>query len=589
MRIWLRDHWRTTVLVTAVAAAATVAVEVAAGFGGLRLTPVPALDAGLRWTSASLDPGTLGQAAVRQAAGWLAAVGWAGALVGIVCILTLAAQQAAVRTPEIAIHRAVGASRRTLAVAALAEGLLVVGVGVGLGTGLATAIGATAAARWPGGSAGWEPAWLATVVTVGVAVLIGSLFPLWGARRRRVAEVDLAPPPLGIPALQLGAALAVLVAGATLVRHGAPVEHAGQLLPSAEARIIRFESADSTVAGRAGTLGSLLDRLQADSAGADRGRVVSVASPGAHTGTGTVDELMTECGQCFVGGIFLKYRPLQATYHTASADTFRARGARLVAGRVFDRNDDHDSARVAVVNLYLARRYFQDGEAVGRQLFPGGRLSGTGYRVIGVVDDGRAAGLGGGSAPLEAVYLSSLQHPPRVVEVLIESGTGSRPPPEWLDRQPIGSYRPIDRLTGADLGEAIRGPVRWFGRLFLVEGALVLGLAIAGTMSLMLLWVRALRQELAVRRSVGARRRQIVALVLGRAARTGLWGIGLALAFFGPALWPELGRIMPGVPVWEPDLVAGFGALLVAAALIAAVVPAIRAGQATPADLWRQR
>ncbi len=199
------------------------------------------------------------------------------------------------------------------------------------------------------------------------------------------------------------------------------------------------------------------------------------------------------------------------------------------------------------------------------------------------------AGLGGGSAPLEAVYLSSLQHPPRVAELLIDAGAGSRPPPADFDPVPMAGYRVTDRMSGADLAAATTGPMRWFGRMFLAEGVLVLVLAVVGTMSLMLLWVRALRQELAIRRSVGARRRQVIALVLAHAARTGIWGVGLALAFFGPALWPELGRIMPGVPAWEPDLVFGAAAILVAAALIAAIAPAIRASRATPADLWRQR
>jgi len=465
------------------------------------------------------------------------------------------------------IHRAVGASRRELRRRAIGGGALIAGLAVGVGLALGAA-GAVAGERsWPGPGSTWQ--WTATIpiLLVGAAVLLGALFPLTVLRARRLAEPPAAVAPLTIPALQLGLALTIIVAGAMVIRQVAPTAGA-RTATSLTGGWISEAQADGDLERRAARYDSLLQRLR--EAGSS---LVSLTNVGGHLGLGTVDRLSTECGQCYVGGIFLKWRDLDATYHTVSADTFQARGIRVVEGRGFTAADRLGGQPVAVVNLHLARRYFESGQALGHAVFPGGRLGGTAYRVVGVVDDGRAEGIGGGQGPLEQIYFSSLQHPATRMEV-------------WTSgRATIDPSMATPKAFPAYLATE-RRPLQWFGRWFSIVGIVTLLLGSAGTGALLWLWVLALRPELGIRRAVGARRGQILLFLMGPACRTGLAGGAAGLIFFGPVLWPEISRLAPGTPWWQPGLIWPVATLLVAVAAIGALVPGLAASRASCTDLW---
>jgi hypothetical protein len=557
-------------IASAAATAAVTAILVAS-----RVVPFPAgrdqLPATIPFGSTVETAAILANRATDQLLAWLAVIGWGTLALGLVTTLSLWADRAARGRFEIAIHRAVGASRRTLVRGALTEGSALAATALVLGIAVGGLLGVSLAGPWPHAWHGLVSRLAFVGPTVAGTVLLGALFPLWTARSRRTVALDEAPAPLGIAAVQLGASLALLVAGWMVVDRGRLVTAASRPRGLDSAAVVyHLAATDHSPLD----LGTLVDRLHRD------GRHISVTGPGGHLGLGPVDEMITDCGQCYVGGIFLKWRPLRAGYLTASADTFEARGLTILEGRGFSDQDRIGAPPVAVVNRYLASRYFQDGRPLGRVIFLGGTMRGPGYRVIGVVDDPRPIGLGGGEQPLETVYLSSLQHPAPAAEVVL-------PPGESLPTPVAG--RITRRETGAGLVARAMAPMRWFGQWFLLEGTFALCLAVAGTAALMLLWVRSLRFEFAVRRAVGARQRDILGLVARRSVRTGLTGTGIALAFFGPAIWPELASIVPGTPSWSPRLVLEGAILLVGAALVASIAPLVRIRKATPTELWSAR
>jgi len=572
MRLVLASQWRPTASILLAAAMAAAAFTAVASFpqpSPLQLAGTAALDGGIPFTQLAVPPTATVQRAVDQLLDWLLIIGWAAALVGAATILALWAVQSSARGVDLSIHRAVGASRRLLLGGALGEGFGVAALAVLIGIAAGSAAAAAGARAWPG-QAHWSLRIATAVIVLAGAVLVGALFPLWSIRSRRVAERVPIPPPLSIPAAQLGASLAILVAGSMVASRGRAALTPGVERPAPAATVYRLEATLSPLAERSDRYRELLDHLRGVP-----NVSASLASPGAHQGLGTVDELITDCGQCLVGGIILKWRRLRATYHTASADTFEARGAHLTEGRGFSAADRIGAAPVAIVNRYLADRYFERGKAVGREVFLGGRMGGTPYRVVGIVEDGRPAALGGGLEPLETIYLSTLQHPGSAAELVV---TGPAPDGSIAN---FTGIRVKDRLLGADLAQRTRQPLWWFGRAFLLEGAAVLALALLGTSTLMLLWVKSLESELAIRRSVGARRRDILGFVLRPAVRTGLFGVAIGLVFFGPAIWPELARVAPGLESLEPPLVARYAALLVTTATISALVPAVRAARAS--------
>ena len=53
---------------------------------------------------------------------------------------------------------------------------------------------------------------------------------------------------------------------------------------------------------------------------------VSLTSPGALVGLGTVDWVETDCGQCLTGGMYVRFQDERAAHHVVSPDTFAVFG-----------------------------------------------------------------------------------------------------------------------------------------------------------------------------------------------------------------------------------------------------------------------
>jgi hypothetical protein len=255
-------------------------------------------------------------------------------------------------------------------------------------------------------------------------------------------------------------------------------------------------------------------------------------------------------------------------------------GTGVVAGRGITAADRWDAPRVAVVSRSLAAREFQNGEAIGRRI----KVAGAGREwstVVGVVDDPQPTGLGGGAQPRYAVYLSVLQYPPPSVDLLVRAPPGTDTAraagpaiAAALGTPPApGAWRRESALRAAEAR-----PLRWFGRWLAWEGWAMLLVATIGAAALMHLWVRSLAAELGLRRAVGARRRQVIGLVLRRALGVAAAGVLIAL-WFGPPVWGILPTMLTGATGWETGTVTRFAAILAAAVLAAALVPARRAAR----------
>ena len=532
-----------------------------------------------RWTPDAAPATAVRAESTRELLGLLSLTAWAVVAVAGCSVLVISAGRARGRRVEVQVRRAVGAGRRTLLGAFAGEGAVLALCTASAGVALGSLGASRAAGSWPGATASWHAVSLPVVATIAIVTVLGALFPLGYSWTRRVAEIPPAPPSLTLASVQLAVALTALVAGSLLQdRAGQMLGAVGSPAGAADGRWYRVDLGRLEPETRGRAYANLLSDLKADR----QVGVASVSTPGALVGLGTVDYLETDCGNCAVGLIFLKWRVLRATYHSASADTFYARGFPIAEGRTFTLADSTGGKRVAIVNRYLAARYFEGGRALGRTVWLGGRVSGAGYEVVGVVDDGRPAGFGGGNLPREAVYLSTLQHPPAVADLLVRpagagvASAGAGPIARTLGRLPDSIPEPAYLAREA-------APVRWFGRWFRLQGAAALLLAMAGVLGLMRLWVEALRPELAIRRAVGARRRAIAGFVLARASVTGIRGVAIAVVFFGPFLWGELARLAPGTPALPIPLVARFGLLLTVAALLGALAPAAIASRRPPA------
>ena len=580
------DRW--TLALVAVAAiagllayvpASTLYRAAARGVGVLRLayTPVPVTD--IRWTTAVRGGGVTQQAAIDDLLLilYMAAIG--ALAVSVLAIVSVSAARAWRRARELVVRRAVGASRRNLLLSALAEALGVVLVAGGVGVLLAGGAMRVGVALWPGIAEGWRLAPVGALSVIGMTILLAAIAPVGAAASRRLIDTDERAIPGFIPAVQLGLSLALLAASVAVLRRPIPGGQASTV-GDENGVVYALDAGTLPIDQRASTFASLVSKLES-TAGVV---AVSLTSPRQPVGLGTVDFVKTDCGICPVGGILLPWRELYAAHFFVSGDTFRTQGARIVTGRGFTAGDSASAAPVAVVNRYLAARYFQNGEAVGRDISVGSGIRSQVHRVIGIVDDRRPAAFGGAAQPLEAVYLSVLQHPVAAADLVVRTAPGT------------GMAARVSAMVGAWPG--IRGsvagrepelrrreavPTRWFGGALALEAIAIFGVAIVGTFTAMALWVRALRHELALRRAVGATRARVMAWVLARAAGVGIRGAVVGAVFFAPVVLPELERLMPGVRVWDAATFASLAGLLAVTALCGAMLPARRAVRRPPA------
>jgi predicted lysophospholipase L1 biosynthesis ABC-type transport system permease subunit len=127
-------------------------------------------------------------------------------------------------------------------------------------------------------------------------------------------------------------------------------------------------------------------------------------------------------------------------------------------------------------------------------------------------------------------------------------------------------------------------PIRWFGRRFELQGWALFVLASLGIVGYMRQWVHSLMGEIGIRRSVGARRRQILLWVLWRATGVAVKGVMVGV-WFGIAVWATLPTVVTGTATWDPSRFFSYAALSVGLVLCGVLVPAMRASRALPARL----
>ena len=583
----LRDDRRSLLLVIAIAST---------GFGllapvdrlsrsgpegpALALPAIPEPDAPVRWTATARTPDATQAGAVDELLTVLLALAWVSLIIGAVTILARYIARASRRAADIGVRRAVGASRRDVALSLVLEAATVAGAGLMVGMLLALVADQLARAGWPGFMASGIPWSGKAAVAAVLAILIGGLLALGFAREEDLRHAEEHQVDLRVPMVQLGFSLAIALTSGLLLERATVSPPPTGATPDASRVVIQLDSGITEPAIRAERFDLLLTRL----ARSVEPGSIRVTASGDGLGLGMQDVVTTDCGQCSRAGIITRYVWVTSLYRFVTADSFQAGNLRLIEGRGFTANDRWDTERVAVVNRHLALRHFQNGQPVGRNLFLGGGFSSEPYRVVGVVDDARSQSLGAARQARETVYLSVLQVPPRNLDLQLQTAGPERV--AEIARQTLGSQartgpaqRRIDQLT------IQARAVSWFGGWFGVVGAVVLLAGVAGTFGIVAMWVGSQAHELAVRRAVGASRWRLMGRLLVRAAGIGVGGMVVGLFLFFVVLRQMLTAQFAGMPAWQGPLFYRTAALLVAVGLAAAWVPAWKLVRKPPASL----
>ncbi|MGD8818386.1 MAG: ABC transporter permease, partial [Acidobacteriota bacterium] len=259
----------------------------------------------------------------------------------------------------------------------------------------------------------------------------------------------------------------------------------------------------------------------------------------------------------------------------------------LLYGRTFTAADNPDGERVAVVSEALALRYFGEADAVGRRFRSEGAPD-SWRRIIGVVDDAIVRELTEDTGP--QAYYPWTQSAASSGFVLVRTA-GDPAGAIGMLRDELRAIDPdIPVLSAATmsahLADTLATPrlaARFLGGFSLV--ALVLAsLGLYGVVSFA---VGRRMLEVGVRMALGARAGQVVWLVLREVAVLVCVGVllGLGISLFATS---ALSGVLFGVSSTDPLTLASVAFLLLAVALGAALVPALRAAQADPLLALRQ-
>jgi putative ABC transport system permease protein len=284
-----------------------------------------------------------------------------------------------------------------------------------------------------------------------------------------------------------------------------------------------------------------------------------------------------------VDGQYLKIKPgelINVDWGIVSADYFKTMGIPVKQGRSFTPQEAAFGARVVLVDEQLARRFWPEGDAVGKHIKYD---SPDPHEIVGVVGDVRNYGsevLGRIKiyTPFERWPLPSATLAVRTTGVdptnLIQSIKG--------EVQTINPSVPIDEIATLDdrLAQNI-APRRFITGLLGVFAGVALVLAAIGIYGVMSYSVTERTHEIGVRRALGAQDRDVLAAVMRRGLMLTLIGTAIGgVASF--TLSRVLANLLFGVSALDPLTFAGVSLLLAIVALLACFVPARRATKVDP-------
>jgi putative ABC transport system permease protein len=261
----------------------------------------------------------------------------------------------------------------------------------------------------------------------------------------------------------------------------------------------------------------------------------------------------------------------------------------LIAGRAFMGGDTAGSRPVAIVNQTMvnqsmASRLAPTGSAVGKLLHVQWAAHEL-LEVVGVVPDVKQFGVGVPVMP--EVYVPVAQMPVNFMTVVVRSSASGAAQQAAAAIRSVDKEQPIPQVTA--LSEAIlnsAGRQRFAALLLSMFGFVALALAAVGISGMMAYTVMRRTRELGIRIALGARRSEVLALVLRQGMLLVSFGVlaGLGLAW---TLTKLVRNLLYGVQPHDIPTFAGATLLLAVCAVAACILPAWRAAHVDPIEALR--
>jgi predicted permease len=515
-------------------------------------------------------------------------------LIGCANVAALVLGQVDARSAEFAVRSALGANRQRLVQQLIVEVLIVAAFAGALGAALAWVGFTIVTDALPLGAwASTAPDWRVFASAMTIAVLAASLVilvPIVSLYRGDVRSVLSAARMGGIEGrggrlenslVIAQVALAVMIAsGAALLAHSVANMYAVQPGVRVDGLAVADLVFDGTLdrASREKTLEELERALR------ELPGVVSV---------GAAQQLPLRGGE-YRAGLRIDERPeiqgAATEYRVVTPGYLESLGVALRRGRAIRSDDRKDAERVVVINQAFARRYFPGVDPIGRSI--GIDADQGRWRIVGVVADAAEKRLTDPAEPVRYVALAQQPWIDDAESIVLRTAPGAETSLLEPVRRTITRVAPAvavqQTTTMRRVLDTAVGPARQVVVLLSLLSGLALILGAVGVYGVMMHFASRRRRDWAIRVAIGLPGSRVIAHVLGHGAL--LVSAGIAVGIVGSAtLTRLLSSFLYEVSALDPIAFATAGAALFGVGMLAAFVPALRAGMADPLKSLREQ
>ncbi len=511
-------------------------------------------------------------------------------LIALANVANLLLTRLSARRAELATRTALGARRSDIARQLLAEAALLAAIGAALGV----------AGAWFGvgiiASSGLLPAWATfaidartlgfTLAVTAIATLVFGLAPAFVAAGPQAATLHEATRLAGssrsarrvratLVVVQIALAIALLSGAGLLLRsfYNAAQQNPGFASANVLTAHLTLPAAKyPDAAAQARGLRHMLDAVRALPGVEAAGATTKLPFSGENAGIVFRIE-----GRADEGSL------PHAAWRSVDESFFATMRIPVVRGRSFTAADWDAPTKSIVVDTSFERRYFPDGDAIGKRITLGSDASGDALTIVGVVGAVKHWDLTQpaekptfyfnlGANPGESVFLAlrTATAPAALVEPL-------RTAVRAVDaEQPLFNISTLDqRIENSLTGRRV--PLQLLG-LFAICALLLAAIGIYGVLAFS---VEQRTSEIGLRMAIGADSRRVRRGVLVDGAR--LVGVGVGVGMIGALAtgWMLQSRLFDVAPVDLPSL-AAVAVVLVATAFVACWLPARRAARLDP-------
>jgi predicted permease len=274
---------------------------------------------------------------------------------------------------------------------------------------------------------------------------------------------------------------------------------------------------------------------------------------------------------------------LTTEYRIVTPGYLESVGMTVRQGRTIASSDRRDTERAVVINEALSRKYFGGGDPIGKLI--GGDLDQP-SRVVGVVANAVERRLTETAEPVRYVAVAQMPWIDQAQSIVVRAAPGidetsllesvrrtmARVAPGVAVQQTTTMRRVLDTAIG---------PVRQVVVLLSLLTALALGLGAVGIYGVIAHFAARRRRDWAIKVALGLPGSRVIAHVIGHSALLVSGGVGVGIAG-AAALTRVLASFLYGVSAIDPIAFAAASALLLGVGVLAALVPAWRAGTAEP-------